>query len=347
MHKFKGKNINYILFLLILLGGIVILSASLGAVSIPITTTLKIIVSKVFGLKLTLDENILSIYETILFKVRFARVVLAVLVGIALSVAGVVYQGIFKNPMADPYIIGVSSGAALGATLAAIVFKGFGMLGFSLVPVLAFVGATITIFFVYNLARTGTKVPVATLLLAGVAIGALLHAITSFVMVLGGKDLHFIIFWLMGGFSSKNWDHVMVVLPFLAVGLPLVFYFSRDLNLLLLGEERAQQLGIEAEKIKKILIIVASLLAASAVAVSGIVGFVGLIVPHMVRLVTGPDHKILIPCSALFGASFVVFSDLLARTLMAPTEIPLGVITALFGAPFFIYLLKRSKRGLF
>jgi len=324
-----------------------LLAASMGAVSIPITTTLKIIASKVFGTKPALDGNMLSIYETILFKVRFARIVLAVLVGVALSVSGVVYQGIFKNPMADPYIIGVSSGAALGATVAAILFKGLGVLGFTLVPVLAFIGATLTVFFVYNLARTGTKVPVATLLLAGVAIGALLQALTSFVMIMGTKDLHFVIFWLMGGFSSKNWDHVMVMLPFLILGLPLIFYYSRDLNLLLLGEERARQLGIEAEKIKKILIVVASLLAASAVAVSGIVGFVGLIVPHIIRLITGPDHRILIPCSALFGASFVVFSDLLARTLMAPTEIPLGVITALFGAPFFIYLLKRSKKGLF
>ncbi len=324
-----------------------LLAASMGAVPIPIATTLKIIASKVFGTKPALDVNTLNIYETILFKVRFARIVLAVLVGVALSVSGVVYQGIFKNPMADPYIIGVSSGAALGATVAAIVFKGLGVFGFTLVPVLAFIGATLTVFFVYNLARTGTKVPVATLLLAGVAIGALLQALTSFVMILGTKDLHFVIFWLMGGFSSKNWDHVMVMLPFLILGLPLIFYYSRDLNLLLLGEERARQLGIEAEKIKKVLIIVASLLAASAVAVSGIVGFVGLIVPHIIRLITGPDHRILIPCSALFGASFVVFSDLLARTLMAPTEIPLGVITALFGAPFFIYLLKRSKRGLF
>ncbi|HDP70060.1 MAG TPA: iron ABC transporter permease [Actinobacteria bacterium] len=347
MHRFKGKNISYIFILLILLGGVMLLAASMGAVSIPLTATLRIVASKIFDIRISLDEGTINTYETILFKVRFARVVLAVFVGIALSVSGVVYQGIFKNPMADPYIIGVSSGAALGATIAAIIFKGLGVLGFSLVPVFAFIGATTTVFFVYNLARTGTKVPVATLLLAGVAIGALLHAATSFVMVFGTKDLHFIIFWLMGGFSSKNWDHVMVMLPFLVVGLPLIFYFSRDLNLLLLGEERAQQLGIEAERIKKILIVVASLLAASAVAVSGIIGFVGLIVPHMVRLVTGPDHRFLIPCSALFGASFVVFSDLLARTLMAPTEIPLGVITALFGAPFFIYLLKRSKRGLF
>ncbi|MDI6892850.1 MAG: iron chelate uptake ABC transporter family permease subunit [Actinomycetota bacterium] len=340
----RRKEIGYMAFLLILLGGAIVLAASRGAVSIPPATTLRIILSKIFNSNPSFGDHFPETYEVILFKVRFPRVVLAALVGIALATSGVVFQGIFKNPMADPYIIGVSSGAALGATLAAIVFKGFGLFGFSLIPLLAFIGAVLTSFAVYNLARVGTRVPVSTLLLSGIAIGAFLHALTSFVMVFGTKDLHFIIFWLMGGFSAKNWDHVRIMTPFLLIGLPLVFYYSRDLNVLLLGEERAQQLGIEVERLKKLLIAAASLLAAAAVAVSGIVGFVGLIIPHIVRLVTGPNHKILIPCSALFGASFVVFADLLARTIMPPLEIPVGIITALFGAPFFVYLLKKGKK---
>lgn len=339
------RNWIYLVSLMLLLTGSIILAASVGTVSIPADVVARIFFKGMSGFG---SGGWPEVYEVILLKIRFPRVILAAMVGMALAVSGVAFQGIFKNPMADPYIIGVSSGAALGATIAILLLGGWvGIFGFSLVPLLAFSGAVVTTLLVYNLARVGSRVPVTTLLLAGIAVGTFLSAITSFLMVLGGKDLHAIIFWLMGGFSAKNWDHVKAVAPFIFLGLPISLVYSRDLNLLLLGEERARQLGVKAESLKKILITVASLLAASAVAVSGIVGFVGLIIPHMVRLVTGPDHRILIPCSALFGASFVILTDLLARTLMSPTEIPLGIITALFGAPFFIYLLKRGGKATF
>lgn len=349
MERIKSfKDKSFIIFLILLLGFVVIWAASVGAVSIPFKTTARIFLSRVFGLSFLFGKASWSeTYEIILLKIRFPRVILAVLVGAALSVSGVIFQGIFKNPMADPYIIGVSSGAALGATLAFVAFSGFGVFGFSLIPILAFVGAVLTTLLVYNLARVGSRVSVSTLLLSGIAVGSFLAALTAFLMIFGTKDLHQIFLWLMGSFSAKNWDHVKVMFPFVIFGLPLAFFYSRELNVLLLGEERAQHLGVDTERLKRTLIIAASLLAASAVAVSGIIGFVGLIIPHMVRLITGPSHKKLILASTLFGASFMVVADLLSRTLMAPLEIPIGIITSLFGAPFFMYLLKRSKKKIF
>ncbi|MDI6799125.1 MAG: iron chelate uptake ABC transporter family permease subunit [Actinomycetota bacterium] len=318
-------------------------AASIGAVRIPLGELIGLL-KGLISPQATLKTPYGTDYATIFFKIRLVRISLAVLVGASLSVSGVVYQGIFKNPMADPYIIGVSSGAALGATIAALLVRSGSIFGFSIMASFAFIFATLAVFVIYKMAERSGRIPVETLLLAGIALGALFHALTSFIMVIGSRDLHLIIYWLMGGFSSKGWDHVLVLLPFILVGLPFIYFNSRELNLLLLGEERAGQLGIEVERVKRGLIIASSLLTAAAVSVGGIIGFVGLIVPHSVRLLTGPDHKILIPASALVGAIFLVLSDLLARVVIAPTEMPLGIITALFGAPFFVYLL-RKRRG--
>jgi len=337
--------------ILLLLFGILLLAAlvatSIGAAQIPLS-----LVGKIFLRKLPLlnqfarGANFSPTYETIIFEVRLPRVILSAIVGAALATAGVIFQGLFKNPMADPYIIGVSSGAALGATLAIVLQTGTGLLGFYAVPLMAFLGAMVTTLIVYRLAKVGGRIPISSLLLAGLAVGSFLTAIISFIMASTGKDIQAVIFWLMGGFSARNWSHVKMVLPFFLLGLPIALAFVRDLNIMLLGEEKAQHLGVEIEQVKKVLLVSASLMAAAAVSISGLIGFVGLMIPHIVRLILGPDHRLLLPCSALAGAIFLIVADTMARVLLAPTEIPVGIITAFFGAPFFIYLLRIKRKAL-
>lgn len=283
--------------------------------------------------------------ETIVYQIRLPRILLGASVGAALAIAGATMQGLFKNPMADPFIIGISSGAALGASLAIVL--GADAFGIYAIPLMAFLGATTAAFVVYNIARVGGKVPVETLLLAGIAVGAFLSAATSFMMYISGERLHQIILWMMGGLWVSNWAQVQMALPLICAGMLALYLFAKDLNVMLLGEEPAQHLGIGVESLKKIVLVCASLVTAVAVSVSGLIGFVGLIIPHMVRILTGPDHRILLPASALVGSIFLVWADTLARTIITPTELPVGIITALFGAPFFVYLLRTRKRSMF
>ncbi|MFQ5888174.1 MAG: FecCD family ABC transporter permease, partial [Candidatus Hydrothermarchaeales archaeon] len=249
-------------------------------------------------------------------------------------------QTLFKNPMADPFVVGISSGAALGASIAII----FGLGGLFSLPLLAFFGAATAAFIVYNIAKTGSVVVVETLLLSGIAVAYFFSAITSFLLYSAGEALHQIIFWLMGGLWASSWTKIAILLPVFLLSFGVLLLFSRDLNALLLGEEPAKHLGIDVEMIKRIILLAASLLAGVAVAFAGTIGFVGLIIPHITRLLVGPDHRILLPSSALVGAIFLVWSDTVARVLIAPAEIPVGVITAFFGAPFFIYLLRSKRR---
>lgn len=280
----------------------------------------------------------------IFWDVRIPRVLLAALVGAALACAGTAMQAVFRNPLADPYIIGVSSGAALGAA-------GAGFLGLTaavatfLPPMFAFTSALLTVFLVYFLGTVRRKVQVDRLLLSGVAVAAFLGAVVSFLIYFAKEQFHQLIFWLLGSLSLASWDVVAVILPIVVVGALIVFLHGRDLNALLLGEETAHNLGIDPERLKKLMLGVAALVTAVAVAFTGIIGFVGLIVPHMMRLALGADHRLLVPASALFGATFLIWSDAVARTVIAPTELPVGIITALCGGPFFIYLLRRSRLG--
>jgi iron complex transport system permease protein len=283
----------------------------------------------------------------ILWEIRLPRVILAALVGSALAVSGAVLQGLLRNPLADPYLLGVSAGASFGAT-AVIVTGMIGMVwGVSVVPLAALAGALVAVWLVYQLARVNGKLPVFVLILAGVAVGYLLAAGVSLLIFWGQERMHQVIFWLMGGFAGRNWSHVTLCLPYLAVGLGLAFAWARELNLLLGGEETAAQLGVEVERVKLVLIFAAALLTAAAVAVGGLIGFVGLVVPHVVRILAGPDHRVLLPACALAGGAFLVAADVVARTIVAPVEVPLGIITALTGGPFFLYLLWRRKGGLF
>jgi len=288
-------------------------------------------------------------WETVIFDIRLPRVVLAALVGGALSPAGAVYQGLFRNPLADPYLIGVSSGAGLGATIAIAFGLPFGWGGLGAVSLLAFFGALGATVLVYLLARVGGKTPVTTLLLAGVALGAFLTAVTTFLMFRAQdafRTVH-VLGWLMGSFALANWARVRVLAPVLVAGGIAMWTYAHRLNVLQLDEEQAQQLGIPVEQTKLILIVAATMVTATAVAVSGIIGFVGLIVPHAVRLVWGPDHRFLLPMSMLSGASFMILADGLARSLLSPAELPVGVVTAFCGAPFFLYLLRQKKQGVF
>ena len=281
----------------------------------------------------------------IFWDVRIPRVLLAALVGAALACAGTAMQAVFRNPLADPYIIGVSSGAALGAASAGLLGLTAAVATF-LPPMFAFVSALLTVFLVYFLGTVRRKVRVDTLLLSGVAVAAFLGAVVSFLIYFAKEQFHQLIFWLLGSLSLASWDVVAVVLPVVVVGTLVVFLHGRDLNALLLGEETAHNLGIDPEHLKRLMLGVAALMTAVAVAFTGIIGFVGLIVPHMMRLVLGADHRLLVPASTLFGATFLIWSDAVARTVVAPTVLPVGIITALCGGPFFIYLLRRSgSRG--
>ncbi len=288
--------------------------------------------------------EIAPVYSDILLQIRVPRVLLAAAVGSSLAVSGAVFQGLFRNPMADPYVIGISSGAALGAVFAML--SGFSLTigGFGAVPLFAFGGGIATMLLVYSMARVGKAVPVMTLLLAGIAVSAFLSALVSLLTYFAGERLHMVVFWMMGGLGGATWHQVKVMIPYALAGYICVSFFSRELNAMLLGEETASNLGVNTEMVKKILLVGASLLVAAAVSTSGIIGFVGLVVPHFVRLVAGPDHRFLVPASALLGGSLLIATDTLARIVIAPSELPVGIITALIGAPMFIYLLKKRRK---
>lgn len=321
-----------------------ILSINLGFAQIEFPTVMRVLAGRLPLLGPRVDTSGISRGDqSIILQIRLPRIIAGVLVGIALASAGVVYQGIFRNPMADPYVIGVSAGAALGAALAIVLGLGFQYLGVNTVPIFAFFGALGTIFLVYNLSRVGTKVPVTPLLLSGIAVSIFLSAIVSVLQVFSGERLHQLIFWLMGGFSYTEWNDLWGIFPLIGLGIILIYLHARALNILALGDETAQHLGVEVERVRRLLLVSATLTTASAVSVGGLIGFVGLIIPHLARLLMGPDHRILIPTSIILGAFFLVMCDAIARVILAPVELPVGVITSLTGGPFFLYLLKKRK----
>ena len=331
--------------LIILLAVVAAFATTVGSVKIPLLTTGTILLSKLPLVEIAPEWA--STVETIVIDIRLPRVLLAGLVGAALAAAGATYQGLFRNPLADPYLIGVAQGAALGAVIGFLLPSGWHALGFGIIPLLAFTGALISTTVVYLLARVGKALPVTTLILAGVALGALLSSIVSYLIISSGDKLHSIMFWLMGSFSLSQWSEAIMVLPYMLVGLVVLLLYARSLNLMQLDEEQAQQLGINVERLKLVLLGAATLITAAAVSFVGIIGFVGIIIPHAVRLIWGADYRFLLPLSILTGAIFLILADILARTVLAPVEIPIGVITAICGAPFFLYLLRRRKRVIF
>lgn len=334
------------------MGGLLILvmvaSLTVGAVPIPLRIVAGVVL-RAAGLSAATVHRLLpsaawsDVDATIILDMRLPRAILAALVGAGLALAGSAFQGLFANPMADPYIIGVSAGAALGAAIGIVFRLPDALFGFGAVPLLAFAGAMASVFLVFSLARVRGRVPVTNLLLAGVAVSAFLAAVVSGLQVFHSQDLKEIVFWIMGSLAGRGWPHVAAVAPYVLLGAAVLMYYARDLNLILLGDEPAQHLGADPERLRRVVLVAASLLTAASVAMVGIIGFVGLVVPHMVRAVLGPDHRTLFPAAALGGAVLLTGADTLARSVLPPAEIPVGIITALLGAPFFLYLLRRSS----
>lgn len=326
------KGFTYILLLIILILSMGF-SAMVGAVKIPLARLIEILST----------INAPGLYKTdklILFSLRIPRILESGLVGMALAVVGACFQGLLKNPMADPYVLGVSSGAAFGATIAIIL--GLGVVATN---ALAFLIALVTVFMVYVMAKRGSKVDMTSMLLAGVAVSAFLSSVISFFMLLNHEEMSRIVFWTMGSLSYVTWREVIISTIIILPLSFIVYLYSKELNALLTGEESAYHLGIDVEKTKRILLIIGSLITAAAVSVSGIIGFVGLIIPHIVRLFTGPDHRMLIPISAISGGIFLVWADTLSRFILSPAEIPIGIITSAVGGPFFLYLLVKNRRN--
>ena len=341
----RRKRIISLVLLGVALIIIIALATSIGSVPVPLGTTFSILADKLPFVNI--DQTWTDAMSTIVFDIRLPRVLLAGLVGACLAIAGATYQGLFRNPLADPYLLGVAQGASLGAVIGFFVPTAWNLAGMGLIPILAFAGAILATMVVYFLAKRGKTLPVTTLILAGVALSALLGSIVSYLTISSGTKLHGIIFWMMGSFSASQWSEVLTVLPYMAVGIGIIIIFSRLLNVMQLDEEQAQQLGVNVESFKLILLGAATLITAAAVSFVGTIGFVGIIIPHTVRLIWGADHRYLLPFSILTGAIFMILTDLISRTVLSPTEIPIGVITAVCGAPFFLYLLRRRNKAIF
>lgn len=330
-------------------GGLVLGTSLLGifssSVTVPVPTILHIIVDKVFHVSL-LDE-VAKNEEIIIWNIRLPRVLLAFCVGASLSLAGAAFQGLLRNPLADPYTIGVSSGASLGAVLVLFFQVSIVGLGNFTLPVVAILGGLISLLVVFGLVRLSSKsLAIETIILAGIIISAFISALSSLLISLGDKDsMTQIIYWLYGSVGMRGWSYVQLIIPFMFIGSIILFYFYRELNALALGEDDADHIGVDVKKGKTFVLIGASLLTGAAVAVSGSIGFVGLVIPHLVRLVTGPNHRHVLPLSLLIGGAFLILADILARTIIAPKELPIGVITALIGAPVFALLLIRERLG--
>jgi iron complex transport system permease protein len=337
----RGRSIAPWIWTLSLLLLTLLLNAGIGPVPIPLRDLVRMLLSRLWWLEI--DPTWSQKFETILFQIRLPNAALIAITGMALGGSGAAYQGLFRNPLADPYIIGVASGAGLGAVLAMSVNWPTNIMGMATVPVAAFAGALITVGLVYAIARVGRTTPVTTLILAGVAVSSFATAMTSMIMLLSTEELHRAVSWMVGGFALGGWEPVIAAAPYLLVGLVALAFLGRPLNVLQFGDEQARQLGLNVERAKIVIVIMASLVAATAVSFSGIIAFVGLIVPHIIRLIWGPDHRKLIPLAILVGGSFLLSADIIARTLLAPRELPVGVITSVVGAPFFLWLLHQAK----
>lgn len=346
--KLKTRRGRVVLFaLVLLLIFIVLLSADKGAVEIT-QRQIFAIVLKNFGVHLSYDFT--AQQESTLIDIRLPRIALGLLVGAALGISGAAMQGLFRNPLADPSLVGISSGAALAATMVVIVGDAvsyslpaiFQLFAF---PVFAFVGALITTLIIYRLATIAGQTVVSTLLLAGIAINALAQAFSGFLTFYAtDTQIRSLTFWKLGSLGGGNWETVMAIAPFVTIP---IFYFprlARPLNALLLGESEAGHIGFDIERVKKTTVVLVALAVGASVAFTGLISFIGLVVPHLLRLIIGPDHRYLLPGSALLGACLLLVADLTARTLVSPAEMPIGILTAIVGAPFFLWLLLRDRK---
>jgi iron complex transport system permease protein len=331
--------------LTVLLGVCLLFAAGFGAVQLRPDDLVRMTLNHAFGVSLTPTWRAQD--EAIFFAIRLPRVAGAAVVGAALASAGVLFQGLLRNPLADPYALGVSGGAALGGALGFLLSLSFSFLGFSAVATLAFLGALVAMSLVYALARSGGRAPIVTLLLAGFAVSAIMGYMVSFLLILNDRlqlNLPRVYGWLLGGISVTQWSQLSLAAGMVVAACAGGWLMRHSLDALSLGEESAQQLGVPVEQDKRVVIVLGSLLTGAAVALGGLIGFVGLFAPHVTRVVVGPRHGLLLPAAALVGASFLVLADLLARSMLPPTEIPVGILTAFVGGPFFLWLLRRERR---
>ena len=331
--------------LVLLLAASLLFGAAFGAVALRPDDLVRMTMNHLVGAGFTPTWRPQD--EAIFFAIRLPRVLGAALVGAALASAGVLFQGLLRNPLADPYALGVSGGAALGGALGFLLSLSFSFLGFSPVPVLAFVGALVAMSLVYALARTGGRAPIVTLLLAGFAVSAIMGYAVSFLLILNDRlqlNLPRVYGWLLGGISVTQWSQLGLAVVMVGLAILGGWVLRHSLDALSLGEESAQHLGISVESDKRLVILLGSILTGAAVALGGLIGFVGLFAPHVTRVLVGPRHGLLLPAAALVGAAFLVLADLLARAILPPTEIPVGILTAFVGGPFFLWLLRRERR---
>lgn len=333
MKTMSKKTIKSILSLNILLVFFIIcffIGVGVGAVKIPLSEIIGIIF---MGHR---TDN-----RVILMDIRMPRVIISAVLGAGLSAVGGVMQGVFKNPLVDSYTLGMSSGAALGAVLSIV--TGISIFGYATTGVFAFLGAVSTLFFVYYLSKTKNRVSINSLLLSGVAVSYFLSSIISFLMMLNRNKIDQIVFWTMGSLSSATWQKLIFSSSFILPGILVLCFFSRELNIMSLGEESAHYMGVDVEKLKYILLVICSLIVGAVVSTGGTIGFLGLVAPHIVRLIWGSDNRKLIPYSAIMGGAILMLSDALGRILIQPSEIPVGVMTSIMGGPFFVFLLRRQK----
>jgi iron complex transport system permease protein len=333
--------------LALLLGIIVLLAVGIGAVSITPQQVVSILLDET-GIPTGIEFA--ERQRAVLMVIRLPRVVLGVLIGAALAVSGAAIQGLFRNPLADPGLIGISSGSALAAALTIVLGNGLlsgvvALLGDLALPLAAFSGGLLTTLLIYRLATSGGRTQVATMLLAGIAINAIAGAGIGLMTFIANDDqLRDITFWSLGSLGRASWPNIGAMLPLVLIALLPLLMLSRPLNALLLGEAEAGHLGVDVQRIKTLVVLAVALAVGAGVAVAGIIGFVGLVVPHLLRLMAGPDHRIVLPGAALLGAALLVGTDLLARTIAVPAEVPIGIMTALVGGPFFLWLLLRDRK---
>ena len=347
--KRRMSALFYCLLLLLLLLLMIVGAAAVGAARLPLASVWQVFADLFSGISdpaMGSVDGVGAAARMIVLDVRLPRIMSALLVGSALGVAGAVFQGLLLNSLADPFTIGVSAGAAFGATIAILLPTYLVLPAFlsdaAIVPGFAFVGALFSLSLVYYIARNRGRVMPESMILAGVIVASFLSALISFCQSIAGEKLAAVVFWIMGGFSGAMWSQVLLLLPYCLICMLILQAHAGDLNIMAMGDTTALQLGVEVYKIRRRLLMVAALMTAAAVSVSGVIGFVGLVVPHINRILLGPDHRRLLPASALLGGLVLVAADTLARTAAGATEIPVGVVTALLGAPFFCIIFKKK-----
>jgi iron complex transport system permease protein len=340
MHTMKNRKTAILLLLILMLAAFIVLSIGSGAVRVPPSSILRLVLN---GIGFRSVEPPPEMQRNIVLHIRLPRILAAVLVGAALAMGGVAMQGLFRNPMASPDILGVSTGASLGAVIA--VSTGLFAVNIFFLPLLAIVGALLASTLIYLVSSYKGKTSLLFVVLAGLAISSLFNGLVSAILLFSQEyEVSQFIFWTMGGLEGRMWKHVLLPLPILLPGVAVLYLFNRELNLFALGEESAHSLGMHVERTKRIILAITAVITGMAISISGPVGFVGLLIPHLFRMLIGPDHRLLMPVSAVGGALFLLISDLLGRILIPPFEIRVGIITAVLGSPYFLYLIIRYQR---